>query len=137
MFDDRASLPIRAVEHTHGQLRCSQPSPRAACRRDVGAKKVSKLLERFQDQKHFARAMELLGPDWKAVTAQMSPEEIVGRFVALTAPEIFEEREKEKPFVQPHAPKPHAQPGHKTYPPKAHYTKTHGKHNSHPYKPRA
>jgi ATP-dependent RNA helicase DeaD len=103
-------------------------------RRDVGAKKVSKLLERFQDQKHFARAMELLGPDWRAVTAQMSPEEIVGRFVALTSPEIFEEREKEKPFVQPHAPKPHS---HKPHQAKPHYTKTHGKHNSHPYKPNA
>ncbi|MDE2140994.1 MAG: DEAD/DEAH box helicase [Elusimicrobia bacterium] len=99
-------------------------------RRDVGTKKVSRILTRFQEQAHYVRAMELLGEDWKAVTAQMSPEEIVGRFLAMTAPEIFAEREKEKPFVQPHAPRP-AHHAHKTY------TKTHGKHNPRPHKPHA
>ena len=84
--------------------------------------------------------MELLGPDWKAVTAQMSPEEIVGRFVSMTAPEIFEEREKEKPFVQAHVPRApqHPRHGEKAQGHKVPWTKTHGKANPHhPYKPRA
>jgi len=104
-------------------------------RKEVGAKKVSKILTRFQEQKHYARAMELLGPDWRAATAGMSPEEIVGRFVALTAPEIFEEREKEKPLLQAQAPRPahsHGAP----YPQrnKGPWTKTHGKVNPAPHK---
>ena len=70
-------------------------------RREVGLKKVAKILPQFQRQKNFARAMELLGEDWKAAMIHMSPEEIVGRFITLTAPEIFDERENAKPFNRP------------------------------------
>jgi ATP-dependent RNA helicase DeaD len=103
-------------------------------RKDIAAKKVSKLLERFQDQKNFARASELLGPDWKAATAGMSPDEVIGRFIAMTAPELFEERPKEKPFVQAHVPRPahaHGAGGHHAdrKGPKGPWKTTHGKPN--------
>jgi ATP-dependent RNA helicase DeaD len=98
-------------------------------RKDIAAKKVSKLLERFQEQKNFARAAELLGPDWKAATADMSPDEVIGRFIAMTAPELFEERPKEKPFVQAHVPRPaHPHGGH-AHPAKGPWKTTHGKVN--------
>jgi ATP-dependent RNA helicase DeaD len=104
-------------------------------RKDIAAKKVSKLLGRFQDQKNFARAAELLGPDWKAATAGMSPDEVIGRFIAMTAPELFEERPKEKPFVQAHVPRPahpHAAGGphaHHAAKKKGPWKTTHGKPN--------
>jgi len=79
---------------------------RVPSRKDVGAKKVSKILALFQDQKHATRAMELLGPDWKAALAPMSPEEIAGRFIVLLSPEIFEDREKSQPFTQEPKPAP-------------------------------
>jgi len=79
-------------------------------RKDLAAKKVRKLLERFQAQTRHGRAAELLGPEWRAALEGMPLDEIVGRFIAMTAPELFEERPKEKPFVQPHAPRPADKP---------------------------
>jgi ATP-dependent RNA helicase DeaD len=67
-------------------------------RKDIGMKKTSKLLTQFQGQKFHARASEILGDDWKTTIAEMSPEEIVGRFVSLISPELFEDREKAKPY---------------------------------------
>ena len=98
-------------------------------RKDIAAKKVSKLLERFQGQKNFARAAELLGPDWKAATAEMSPDEVIGRFIAMTSPELFEERPKEKPFVQAHVPRASHPHGAGARPAKGPWTKTHNKVN--------
>ena len=111
-------------------------------RKDIAAKKVNKLLERFKSQEHFAKAVEVLGPDWILATDEMPLGEILGRFIAMLSPELFEERAKEKPFVQPHSPKPapphgphhgshHGGPrGQKDH--KGHfkpYTKTHNKPN--------
>jgi ATP-dependent RNA helicase DeaD len=82
-------------------------------RREVSLKKVSRLLARFQDQKNFAKAAGLLGPEWGRAAKDMTLEEILGRFVAMTAPELFEEREKTLPAYMPsaHAPAhPHAHP---------------------------
>lgn len=58
-------------------------------RKDVGTKKVTALLAKFQEQAAFARAVELLGPEWKEAIAQMSPDEITGRFLSLMFPELF------------------------------------------------
>jgi ATP-dependent RNA helicase DeaD len=98
-------------------------------RKDIATKKVSKLLERFLGQKHFARAAELLGPDWKAATGEMSPDEVIGRFIAMTSPELFEERPKEKPFVQAHVPRPSHPYGAGARPAKGPWKKTHNKVN--------
>jgi ATP-dependent RNA helicase DeaD len=66
-------------------------------RREVALKKVARLLARFQDQKHFAKAAGLLGPEWGRAAKDMTLEEILGRFIALAAPEIFDERERTLP----------------------------------------
>jgi ATP-dependent RNA helicase DeaD len=81
-------------------------------RKDLGTRKVLKILGAFHEQKHWARAVELLGPDWKTVAANLPPEEIIGRFLSMLAPEIFEERAKEKPLHVEHAPRPAAHSGH-------------------------
>ncbi len=61
-------------------------------RKEIGAKKVSKILEKFQEQTTFARALELMDSAWKSAIAEMSPEEIAARFLSLTFPEIFAEK---------------------------------------------
>ncbi|MCM0607184.1 MAG: DEAD/DEAH box helicase [Xanthomonadaceae bacterium] len=60
-------------------------------RKEIGMKKVSNLLQRFKDQKDFARAMEVIGDDWKAAISEieMTREEIVARFLSFSFPEIF------------------------------------------------
>ncbi|MCB0347491.1 MAG: DEAD/DEAH box helicase [Bdellovibrionales bacterium] len=65
-------------------------------RKDIGAKKVSKILSKFQDQKFYERAMEHVGNEWQIALAGMTIEEVVGRFLALSSPDIFEDRETGK-----------------------------------------
>ncbi|NNN07176.1 MAG: DEAD/DEAH box helicase [Elusimicrobia bacterium] len=75
-------------------------------RREVGLKKVGKILARFLEQPHHARAAALLGPEWAKATEGMLLEEILGRFVAMTAPEIFEEHAKTLPAYTPSSSSP-------------------------------
>ncbi len=66
-------------------------------RKEIGTKKVSAILSKFQEQSpSFTRAIELLDESWRSAFAQMSREEIVGRFLSMTFPDIFVEREKVK-----------------------------------------
>ncbi|MEK7692354.1 MAG: DEAD/DEAH box helicase, partial [Bdellovibrionota bacterium] len=58
-------------------------------RRDIGVKKIGKVLERFQAQTAQARAIELMGSEWKSAIEKMSREEIAGRFLALSYPDVF------------------------------------------------
>src|SRR5206468_1702240 len=53
------------------------------------------VLEKFQAQERFDRATELMDGAWMEAIAGMSREEIAGRFLALTFPEVFEERAPE------------------------------------------
>ncbi len=76
---------------------------RLPTRKDIGIKKIAKFLSQFQEVPSYERAMELISEEWKTVLAKMSPEEIVGRFLAMTSPEIFEDREKERPMASPQA----------------------------------
>ncbi len=73
-------------------------------RREVAGKKISKILSRFEGQKNFQRAVDLLGPDWERAAGKMSLGEVIGRFLTMIAPEVFDEREKEKPLHPPHVP---------------------------------
>jgi ATP-dependent RNA helicase DeaD len=74
-------------------------------RREVAARKISKILARFEEQKHFQKAVELLGPDWERVAGNMTLGELIGRFLTMLAPEVFDDRAPEKPLPQPHVPK--------------------------------
>lgn len=96
-------------------------------RREVAQKKVSRLLARFLDQKHYAKAAGLLGPEWGRAAKDMTLEEILGRFIAMTEPGIFAEHERTLAAYQ-HAP---ANPAHAK--PHAHWAKK--KHHHPPKKP--
>lgn len=71
-------------------------------RKEVAAKKISRILTRFEEQKHFQKAMDLLGPEWERVAGHMTLAEVIGRFVAMLSPGAFDDHEKEKPLTQPH-----------------------------------
>ena len=58
-------------------------------RKEIGTKKVSKILARFQGADTFKRAQELLDETWTTAMESMSKEEIAARFVALAFSEIF------------------------------------------------
>ena len=75
---------------------------RLPTRKEVGSKKVSVLLTQFQEQAKFSRAVELMDSAWKTAIAQMNREEIVGRFLSLKFPDLFEDRKAE--FVPPTTP---------------------------------
>lgn len=74
-------------------------------RREIAQKKISRILARFQDQKHYARAVDLLGPEWEKAVDNMSLSEIIGRFMTMLAPEVFSDQAKQKPLTQPHVPR--------------------------------
>lgn len=63
-------------------------------RKAIGIKKVSSLLARLQEQENYARAVELLDDAWREALAGMSAEEIAGRFLALTYPDVFAEERR-------------------------------------------
>ncbi len=66
-------------------------------RKEIGTQKVSKFLTRFQTQKYFNRAVELMDDDWKSALSEMSKEEVAGRFLAIAFPEVFQERDFDRP----------------------------------------
>jgi ATP-dependent RNA helicase DeaD len=62
-------------------------------RREIGARKITKLLPRFQDQPFHTRALEILGEEWKAQLATMTPEEVAAHFLTMLMPDVFAERD--------------------------------------------
>jgi hypothetical protein len=82
--------------------------------REIGAKKVSQLLARFQDQPFHARVLEVMGEDWKENLSAMSPEQVAAHFIALMMPDVFggEDSRKTKRATRerPAAPVPAASP---------------------------
>lgn len=80
-------------------------------RKEIGAKKVSSLLKKFQDQAAFGRAVEVMDESWKSAINGMSREELAGRFLTLAFPEIFADRAEQPvaaaaPVRQEHAGRP-------------------------------
>ncbi|MBC7530056.1 MAG: DEAD/DEAH box helicase [Oligoflexus sp.] len=62
-------------------------------RRELGAKKVSSFLAKFQEQENYTRAIESMGDEWKLALSTMTPEEIAGRFLALNFTDIFNDKD--------------------------------------------
>jgi len=65
-------------------------------RKDIGTKKVKKILSEFNGQVNFGRAQELLDPDWISSLAGMTVEEVAARFISMSFPSLFEDKEREK-----------------------------------------
>ncbi|MDP2599244.1 MAG: DEAD/DEAH box helicase [Deltaproteobacteria bacterium] len=65
--------------------------------KDVFKKKIKKILAQFNSQKTFARAIEMMEDTWKTEIAQMTKEEIIGRFLMMSFPALFEEAKQTKP----------------------------------------
>jgi ATP-dependent RNA helicase DeaD len=62
---------------------------RIPTRKDIAAKKIAQTFNKFEGQKTFARAIELMDPTWKDALAQMSQEEVAGRLLSMMYPEVF------------------------------------------------
>ncbi len=62
-------------------------------RKDIGAKKVAKMFAKFQEQKYYGRAAEHLDSNWTLALANMKADEIVGRFLSILMPELFENQD--------------------------------------------
>lgn len=73
-------------------------------RRQVGGKKVSQILPRFQAQKFSERATELLDDSWKTTLEKMTKEEIAGRFLAMMNSALFSEQEERPQLSAPKGP---------------------------------
>ena len=52
--------------------------------------------ETFKVEKNYPRALEVMDPQWQALTADMSRDEIIARFLALSLPDLFEMADREK-----------------------------------------
>ncbi len=75
---------------------------RLPTRRELGAKKVTALLENFKTQKFHSRAIEVLDASWKDALKEMSADEIVGRFLCMNFPDVFSDKETAKPEFEQH-----------------------------------
>jgi hypothetical protein len=65
-------------------------------RKEIGMKKVSGLLDKFQGEVSFQRAMDLLDDSWKSAIENMSREEIAARFLTLTFSDLFQDKGSDK-----------------------------------------
>lgn len=63
-------------------------------RKEIGMKKVTQLLSRFQSVEKHQRVEELLSPEWLTAIESMSKVEIAARLLTLTSEELFVDREK-------------------------------------------
>lgn len=58
-------------------------------RKDVGTRKVLRVLDAFKEEKNFKRAQELLNHDWLQELEKMDSKEVASRFLALMHQELF------------------------------------------------
>ena len=63
-------------------------------RKEISEKKMIELLPKFTSALGYEKASEVLDANWKTAIEAMTKEEIAGRFLALSNPELFDDREK-------------------------------------------
>ncbi len=61
-------------------------------RRDIGLKKISAMLAPFRDLRGYEKALDVMDEDWRALVADMTPEEVTARFLSLMYPWVFTEK---------------------------------------------
>ncbi len=69
---------------------------RIPTRKEIGAKKVTRILSTLQAQEGHTKAIEILDDSWKTALASMTSEEVAGRFLSLMYPEIFANNTREE-----------------------------------------
>lgn len=102
----KAGLALNLVTHAQRRLigrveqmtKSKMKEGKIPSRKEVASKRVNKTLKDFQSQQAHARAIEVMGSEWKTAIAEMSNEEIAARFLVLIHPELFinEREEAEK-----------------------------------------
>jgi ATP-dependent RNA helicase DeaD len=73
---------------------------RIPTRKEIGAKKIARILTTFQAQEGHTKAVELLDETWKTALASMTTEEVAGRFLSLMYPEVFNDKREESSPVR-------------------------------------
>jgi len=63
-------------------------------RRTIAMKKIGLMLEPFASNPNYQRAIELMDESWKQAVAEMAPEEVAARFLAMMFPFVFADKEK-------------------------------------------
>ena len=118
---------IPRIEH---MTKSRMEETKAPSRQEVGRKKAAKILQAFLAEKRHEKAVELLGSEWEQAVEPMDLVEIIGRFVAMLAPDLVEEKHASLPPPAPKAPSSHghARPHHA----RPQHGKPHG-HSKHPY----
>lgn len=98
----KAGMALSLVTNSHRGLitriekmtKSKMKEGRIPSRRDVAVKKVAKNLEAFQKLDAPTRAIQIMDEPWKLAIAEMTKEEIAGRFLNLLHPELFTDREE-------------------------------------------
>lgn len=70
-------------------------------RKEVGVKRLNQVLEKFKAQTHFAKSLELFSSDWNEALANMSAQEVAARFLVMSFPEVFSDKNQQVNQVRP------------------------------------
>ncbi len=82
----------RLVYSIESHTKSKMQEGRIPSRREIGARKVGKHIASFMEQPFHSRAVEVMGEEWKTALANMTAEEVAGRFLAMMMPEVFNDR---------------------------------------------
>jgi ATP-dependent RNA helicase DeaD len=69
---------------------------RIPSRKEIGTKRLQKILPLFTEERFHPRVKDLMTPTWTTVLEDMSKEEIASRFIAMIAGDLFQDREEVK-----------------------------------------
>ena len=97
----KAGLALSLVTPSHRRLigrieqmtKSRMKEGKIPTRKEIGTRRVAKSLSLFENQSTHQKVTELLDESWKKSIANMTKEEITGRFLSLLHPEIFAERD--------------------------------------------
>ncbi len=82
---------------------------RLPSRREIAAKKLSKIFPAFEAQEFHARAVEILDEAWKTKIAGMTAEEVAGRFMTMMFSDIFNDQKNTAPEFKDSRPEQRAE----------------------------
>lgn len=83
-------------------------------RKEIGIKKIGRMLSGFNEQTAYVKAMDLMDDSWKAAVENMSSKEVAARFLAMMFPWVFSD--ERQPGMARSAPGPVARANPSTPP---------------------